>query len=116
MMHLNTREDSDISEQTAAVQFFAEYANDMPRFRHYLSGSTGMPFLIQHLAAIATGAIGVPYSHTAVWSICEVLSHSSVFRWCILVLAQIEDVCHTFVNLLRYALPDRASESSMSVL
>ena len=108
MMHLDTREDPNISEQTAAVLFFAEYANDMSRFRHYLSGNTGIPFLIQHLAAIAAGAIGAPYSHMAVWSTCEALSHSSVFRCYILVLVQIEDVCHTFVKLLGYALPDKA--------
>jgi hypothetical protein len=116
MMRVCTREELDISEQTAAVQFFAEYANDMPRFRHHLSGSAGIPFLIQHLAAIAAGAIGAPYSHTAVWSTCEALSYSSEFRWCILILAQMEDVCHTFVKLLRYALHDRPSESLTSTL
>jgi len=108
MMRSDIREELDVPEQTSAVQFFVEYANDMPRFRHYLSGKTGVPFLIRHLAAIAAGAIDAPYSHMAVWSTCEALSHSSVSRCYILVLAQIEDVCHTFVKLLRYVLPDKA--------
>jgi len=104
MMRSDIREELDVPEQTSAVQFFVEYANDMPRFRRYLSGKTGVPFLIRHLAAIAAGAIDTPYSHMAVWHVCEALSYASAIRWCILILVQLDDVCHTLVKLLRYAL------------
>jgi hypothetical protein len=42
-MHLdNSRGHDDAFEHFSAVNFFAEFANDVPRFRHYITGSAGM--------------------------------------------------------------------------
>jgi hypothetical protein len=91
---------SYIFERISAVHFFAEYANDFPRFRHYMSGSTGIPFLVQAIKSVEYRFFGL---RDTVWYVCETLADLSKMDWCIPTFACL-DVCPTFVKLLMYVI------------
>jgi hypothetical protein len=86
-------------EHFSAVNFFAEFANDVPRFRHYISGSAGIPFLIKYIKAVDDSRV-IDVPNYVVWDLCEKLAELSAFRWCVPILLQ-QDICPTLVNLLR---------------
>jgi hypothetical protein len=84
-------------EHFSAVNFFAEFANDVPRFRHYISGSAGIPFIITSIKLIEDRVID---ALGTVWDLCEKLAELSCFYWCIPILLQ-HNICPTLVTLLR---------------
>ena len=84
-------------EHFAAVTIFAEFANDVPRFRHYITGSAGIPFLIKGIKLVEDKVID---ASDAVWDLCEKLAELSAFRWCVPILLQ-QDICPTLVKLFR---------------
>jgi hypothetical protein len=90
-----------IFEQRAVVHFFAEYANDCLKFRDYISGSTGIPFLVQAIKAVEDEPFGSNESQDVVWYICGILADLSNLDWCIPMLVCL-DVCPTLVKLLMY--------------
>jgi hypothetical protein len=61
------------------VHFFASYANNVPRFCNYMSGCTGIPFLIWVIKLVKAGTMS-GNSHIAVWDLCETLVHLSTFH------------------------------------
>ena len=89
-----------IFEKIAVVHFFAGYANDFPRFRHYISGSTGIPVLVQAIESVEDKPFGL---RDTVWYVCETLADLSTLDWCIPTFACL-GVCPTFVKLLMYVI------------
>jgi hypothetical protein len=87
------------------VQFFSEYANDVPQFRDYMSESTGIPFLISAMKTVAAGVMDSTESDLALWHVSETLAQLSDFDWCIPTLARL-DLCSALVELLWYVHRD----------
>jgi hypothetical protein len=83
------------------VHFFAEYANDCPRFHDYICGSTGIPLLVQAIKAVENKPFDSDKSQDVVWYVCGTLADLSTLDWCIPMLVGL-DVFPTVVKLLMY--------------
>lgn len=89
----HSRDTENSAEQAAALNFFAEYAHDLPVFRDYLMLPGGLPLLAANIKKLGPD----------VEDLCTVLSAVSGFPWCLPPLADVE-LCHALVRLLMYVL------------